>query len=140
MDDMIEVIKKEIQQCLSHFIGEPINAQVIGRVQQRLLYALLSKVEYQSDCKHVSIEVAQGDDPHTLVFKAKNLFSFLLLHGVYVRPELLEGKDCYEGEWATFHFSNSQGGYITLKHPVKVFDIATPFPPYLPLEESGGES
>ena len=113
---VMEEIKANIHGSLQKFsfdLDEPVVAREFKERVIKYLEYLADKRD-KAWKEHFKLDFLIENE-HNIVITPGNLFTFLSLHGFFVDPVHLEGRDRYETEIGTFVFEDGEALFIPKK-------------------------
>ena len=101
-------IRNRLMDCTKEFLGRPIDDNFINNIKERFHNQLHDL--YDIDYKNIDLEVKRVNDRIELI--PKNLYTLLLLKGIFVPFELLEGLETYESDIGIFFFKDGKPCFV----------------------------
>lgn len=127
VENIIRDINKTLKEVLENsFLGKPINNQFIDSIKftsEKYIEHLFNKYGIiDSARKNVRYNVkVEGD---FIVVEPENLYTLLLMNGIYVYWEDVWGKEEWETELGTYVFKNNQSYFnFKPKQPLTYINI-----------------
>ncbi len=119
---IIQQLQKELEDSFKQKpINQTLREQIEGVIQSLLKNH--SKESEKEDFKHFKINVEQSKiDPDTLTLVPMNLWSGLLLQGIFVPYSWVKDLTTYETKYCTFEFKDSKFYFIPHK-PIKSIQV-----------------